>query len=265
LIDVATVLTPLASGGGFTPPGPADFELPPVFGEVTKPMLLLVLSVVLISVVTVMMSRKAEVVPSRLQFAGEYLYGAVRNGLARDSIGAEHFVKFTPYLFALFGFVLVNNYFGMIPVIQFPTFSRTGYVYALAIMTWLLYNGAGIWKHGFLGYLKHTCVPAGVGGPVLVLIIPLEFLSNILVRPVTLALRLFANMFAGHLLLLLFSLGGYYLIVEAPSVMNVFGGVLAWVMFYAVTLLELLVMFLQAYVFTLLTAMYVGGAVADEH
>ena len=146
-----------------------------------------------------------------------------------------------------------------------PTFSRSGYAYGLAILTWLLYNGAGIWKHGLIGYLKHTCIPAGVKGPVLLLIVPLEFLSNILVRPVTLALRLFANMFAGHLLLVLFAVGGEYLIIESPSLVNVFGGVLAWVMFFAVSVLELLVMFLQAYVFTLLTAMYVGGALADEH
>lgn len=266
MIDIAGVLTPMASGGsGFTPPGPADFELPPVFGEVTKPMLLLVLSVVIISVLTIAMSRKAAIVPGRLQFAGEYVYGAVRNSIARDTIGSEHYLKFVPYLFALFTFVLVNNYFSVIPLLQFPTFSRSGYVYALAAMTWLLYNGVGIWKHGFFGYLKHTCVPGGVKGPVLLLIVPLEFLSNILVRPVTLALRLFANMFAGHLLLLLFALGGQYLIIEAPSAINVFGGVLSWVMFYAVMLLELLVMFLQAYVFTLLTAMYVGGAVADDH
>lgn len=265
MIDLASILPLSAGGSGFTPPGPADFELPPVFGEVTKPMLLVAFSVVLISVLSIAMSRKAAVVPGRLQFAGEYVYGAVRNSIARDTIGTEHYLKFVPYLFALFTFVLVNNYFGLIPLIQFPSFSRSGFAYALAAMTWLLYNGAGIWKHGFLGYLKHTCVPGGVRGPVLLLIVPLEFLSNILVRPVTLALRLFANMFAGHLLLLLFALGGEYLVIEAPSAINVFGGVLAWVMFYAVMLLELLVMFLQAYVFTLLTAMYVGGAVADDH
>ena len=261
MINIAHVLTPQA----FTPPGPADFELPPVFGDVTKPMLLLVFSVLLISALSMLASRRAAVVPGRMQFAGELVYGVVRNSIARDAIGSRDYLKFVPYLFALFTFVLVNNYFGVIPFFQFPTFSRSGFAYALAALSWLLYNGAGIWKHGFFGYLKHTCVPGGVKGPVLLLIVPLEFLSNILVRPVTLALRLFANMFAGHLLLMLFAFGGQYLIIDAPSAVNIFGGVLAWVMFYAVTLLELLVMFLQAYVFTLLTAMYVGGAVADDH
>jgi F-type H+-transporting ATPase subunit a len=107
-------------------------------------------------------------------------------------------------------------------------------------------------------------VPAGIGGPILLLLVPLEFLSNIVVRPVTLALRLFANMLAGHLLLILFALGGEYLIFHmgiayAPV------GLLAWAMFIAIAFLELLVQFLQAYVFVLLNAMYISGALADEH
>ena len=264
--NLAATLAPMASGGGFTPPGPADFDLPPIFGEVTKPMVMIVLSAVLIFALTWAMSRRAAVVPGRLQFAGEFVYGGVRNSIARDSIGSAHFMAFVPYLFTLFLFVLVNNYFGMIPLVQFPTFSHSGYAYGLAALSWLLYNGAGMWKHGVWGYIKHTTVPGGVSGPVLALIIPLEFLSNIIVRPVTLALRLFANMFAGHLLLILFALGGEYLLFEASSsIMNIFGGVMSFVMFFAVSALELLVMFLQAYVFTLLTAMYVAGAVAEDH
>ncbi len=103
-------------------------------------------------------------------------------------------------------------------------------------------------------------------GAMLLLIVPLEILSNIVVRPVTLALRLFANMFAGHLLLILFALGGEYLLFEADvTALNLLGGVGAIVMFFLVSALELLVMFLQAYVFTLLTAMYVAGAVSEEH
>ncbi|MFW6775577.1 F0F1 ATP synthase subunit A [Nocardioides sp. CPCC 205120] len=258
-------LTNVAAGSPPNP-GPADFDLPPIFGDVTKPMVLLTLSAVLIFAVTFAMARRAAVVPGRLQFAGEFVYGAVRNGIARDNIGSEHFLRFVPYLFSLFLFVLVNNYYGLVPFLQFPSFSRAGMAYGLAALTWLLYNGVGIWKHGFLGYLKHTCIPNGVRGVMLVVIVPLEFFSNILVRPVTLALRLFANMFAGHLLLILFALGGEYLLFHAEaSPLNIFGGVMSFVMFFGISVLELLVMFLQAYVFTLLTAMYIGGAVADEH
>jgi F-type H+-transporting ATPase subunit a len=94
--------------------------------------------------------------------------------------------------------------------------------------------------------------------------VPLEFFSNILVRPVTLALRLFANMFAGHLLLVLFATGGLYLIEHVGGIGYV-AGPLAWVLAIAISFLELLVQFLQAYVFTLLNAMYIQGALADEH
>ena len=106
-------------------------------------------------------------------------------------------------------------------------------------------------------------MPSGVGGPILILLVPLEFFSNILVRPATLALRLFANMFAGHLLLILFSTGGLFLI-EYGGIGYV-AGPLAWVLAIAISFLELLVQFLQAYVFTLLNAMYISGALADEH
>jgi F0F1-type ATP synthase membrane subunit a len=96
------------------------------------------------------------------------------------------------------------------------------------------------------------------------LLVPLEFFSNILVRPVTLALRLFCNMFAGHILLALFATGGLYLIEHVGGIGYV-AGPLAWVLAILVSFLEILVQFLQAYVFVLLNAMYIQGALADEH
>lgn len=258
-----------SESGSYIAPGPGSFELPPAFhiGDlgVTKSMLLLTLSAVLIIGFTYAASRKAAVVPGRLQFAGEYVYDFVRNGIARDSIGSKDFMKFVPYLFALFLFVFVNNYYGVIPFLQFPSFSRISYVYGLAALTWAIYNGVGIAKHGFLGYLKLQTVPGGIKGPILILLIPLEFLSNILVRPATLALRLFANLFAGHLLLILFSTGAAYLVFESDKLAYAPVGILSLILGVLVSFLELLVMFLQAYVFTLLTAMYIGGALADEH
>jgi ATP synthase subunit 6 len=255
-------------GGGFAAPGPGIFELPPVFEiaglGVTKPMLLLFVSVLVVGGFFMAASAGRSIVPGRLQFAGEGAYAFVRNGLARDIIGSRDFMRFTPYLAAMFFFVLLNNLFGVIPFIQYPTFSRSGMAYALAGLSWVIYNAIGMRKHGVLGYLKLQSVPSGVRGPILVLLVPLEFLSNIIVRPVTLALRLFANMFAGHILLVLFSTGGLYLITEA-GVLGMIAGPLAWVMAIAVTFLEILIQFLQAYVFALLNAMYISGALADEH
>ena len=249
----------------FEPPGPADFELPAIAAGVTKPMLLLVLSAVLVLGFFVLASRKQAMVPGKLQYAGEQAYSFVRNDIARDIIGSRDFLRFVPYLVSLFFFVLINNLYGIIPLLQFPTFSRSGYAYGLAALTWLLYNGVGIARHGVGGYIKHQSLPSGVSGPILLLIVPLEFISNILVRPVTLALRLFANMFAGHLLLILFTLGGEYLLLHSGNLAYAPVGVISLILAVLISFLELLVQVLQAYVFTLLTAMYVSGALAEEH
>ena len=170
----------------------------------------LVLAAILVFAFFYVASRSRSLVPGRLQFAGEGAYAFVRNGLGRDIIGSHDFMRFVPYLFALFFFILLNNFFGSIPFIQFPTFSRAGMAYALAGLSWVVYNYVGMRKHGPIGYLKLQTVPSGVSPVMYPLLIPLEFFSNILVRPVTLALRLFCNMFAGHILLVLFSAGGLY-------------------------------------------------------
>ncbi|MFN8193894.1 MAG: F0F1 ATP synthase subunit A [Nocardioidaceae bacterium] len=257
-----------ASGDEFVAPGPQDFELPAVFHigglGVTKPMLQLVLAAVLIFWFFWAAARSGSLVPSRLQYAGETAYGMVRNSIARDIIGSHDFMRFVPYLFALFFFILLNNVFASIPFIQFPTFSRAGMVYGLAAMSWIVYNVVGIRKHGFVGYFKLQSVPSGVSPVMYPLLVPLEFFSNILVRPVTLALRLFANMLAGHLLAILFTTGGLYILEHSAGLIKPVG-LLAWLLFIAIAFLELLVQFLQAYVFTLLNAMYVSGALADEH
>jgi F-type H+-transporting ATPase subunit a len=274
---VSFVGTSLVRAEGFTPPGPGDFNLPPIgpdktfefLGQqmylgVTKPILQLILAAVLLFVFFRAASAKRAMVPSKLQFTGEAMYGFVRNSMARDIIGSHDFMRFVPYLFTLFFFILLNNVFASVPFLEFPTFSRAGMVYGLAALSWVIYNAVGIKKHGFVGYLKHQTVPGGITGPMLLLLVPLEFMSNLVVRPITLALRLFANMLAGHLLLILFALGGEYLLLEASGAVKPVG-LLAWLLFIAIAFLELLVQFLQAYVFVLLNAMYISGALADEH
>jgi len=268
----------LVTAEEFSPPGPGDFNLPPIgpsgtfeflgqtmYAGVTKPMLQLLISALLIFVFFRLASAKRAMVPGKLQYAGETSYGFVRNTIGRDIIGSHDFQRFVPYLFTLFFFILLNNVFATIPFFEFPTFSRAGMTYALAALSWVIYNTVGIQRHGFVGYLKHQCVPTGIRGPMLALLVPLEFMSNIIVRPITLALRLFANMLAGHLLLILFALGGEYLLLHASEVWIRPVGILAWLLFIAIAFLELLVQFLQAYVFVLLNAMYISGAIAEEH
>lgn len=258
------------SGDEFVAPGPNSFS----FDEqalfhigslaVTKPMVQLLLAALLVFGFFWAASRRMSLVPGKLQYAGEGAYGMVRNSIGRDIIGSHDFHKFVPYLVTVFFFLLVNNLFASIPGIQFPTFSRASMAYALAALSWIVYNAVGIKKHGLLGYLKLQTVPSGVTPLMYPLLIPLEAFSNLIVRPITLALRLFCNMFAGHLLLMLFATGGLYLIEHVGGIGYV-AGPLAWVMAIAISFLELLVQFLQAYVFTLLNAMYIQGALADEH
>lgn len=265
----ATTVVHLAAQPGFVAPGPQDFDLRDIFyGNqvlLTKASLLLVLSAIIVFAVFKASIRKAAVVPSKTQYAGEAAYSFVRDGIARDIIGEREFKRYVPLLVTMFFFVLVNNLFGLIPFIQFPTFARAGFAYGLAGMVWIIYNGIGMARKGPLGYLKHQTVPSGVPAWILPLLVPLEFLSNILIRPITLSLRLFANMFAGHLLLLLFAGGADYLLIHAEGPLVKPAGVMSFIMGFLVGFLELVVEILQAYVFTLLTASYIAGAIADEH
>lgn len=253
------------NGGGFVPPSTADFNLPPVFGNnefTTKPILLVFLSVILISAFFIISSRKASVVPSKLQFAGESVYGFVRDGLAKEIIGPE-FMKFVPLLFSLFTFILTNNIFGIVPLLQFPTMSHVAFPYVLAMFPFLVFHWVGIKHHGLVKYLKGIAFMPGVPKFAYVLLTPIEIATYFITRPLTLSLRLFANMFAGHLLLLVFILGGDHLIrgVIGLKLVAPFSFVLAIVM----TFFEFMVQCLQAYIFTLLTALYIGGALVDEH
>ncbi len=252
-----------AEGGEFVPPSSRDFELPAIVAGATKPMVLVVLAAVMVAVFFFISARRAQVVPGKLQFAGEGVYGFVRNGVARDVIGDKEFLKYVPYLVTLFSFILVNNVFGIIPLIQFPTMSRIAFPAVLAIITWLLFNYIGIKRHGVFSYFNNMMFPPGVPKPVYLLLAPIEFISTVLVRPLTLALRLFANMFAGHLLLLVFILGGEHLLASGGALAIV--SLPAFLLGIVLTFFEFLVQVLQAYIFTLLTALYIAGSLADEH
>lgn len=255
----------LASGEGFVPPSSNDFVLPPVLEGnqyTTKPILLVFFSVILISAFFIAASRKAAIVPSKFQFAGESVYSFVREQLAKDVIGHD-FIKYVPYLFTLFTFILVNNLFGIIPLIQFPSMSRVSFPYVLAGMTYIVFHSIGIRRKGLFPYLKEIMFMPGVPKAAYILITPLEILTYFAVRPMTLALRLFANMFAGHLLLLVFILGGDHLLQGVIGLKLV--SPFAFVVGIVLTFFEFMVQCLQAYIFTLLAALYIAGALADEH
>ena len=255
-------------GANHWPPGVESFDVKPLFPGagmdwLNTYLVQAVLAAILVIAMWLWLSRNQKVVPTYKQWLGEQFYNLIRNGIGRDAIGPDY-RKYTPYLLALFSFILVNNLFGQFFLFMFPTFSRVGYAYGLALLTWLLYNGVGIRKHGLGGYLKLMTMPHGVPPALYVLIIPLEFISNIIVRPVTLALRLFANLFAGHLVVIVFVVGGS-LLLEQSSLLYRVSGVASLVMALPVFALEIFVGVIQAYIFTVLTAQYVAASLADEH
>jgi F-type H+-transporting ATPase subunit a len=257
----------LTSGNGFEAPSTAEFWQP-LIGDgafaITRSSVVIVLSALGISWLLLAGTRKMAVVPGKGQFLTEQIYGLVRNGMARDIIGSKDFLRFVPLLFTLFVLILVNNLFGVIPPIQFPTMSRIGFPIALTLIVFVTYHAVGIRAKGLGGHFKHM-VPPGLPLPALLLIVPLELITYFFTRPVTLALRLFGNMFAGHLLLLLFILGGEYLVFQAGAPGLIPVGILSWGMGFVMTIFEILVEVLQAYIFTLLTALYIAGSLADDH
>ncbi|HIW61791.1 MAG TPA: F0F1 ATP synthase subunit A [Candidatus Stackebrandtia excrementipullorum] len=206
--------------------------------------------------------RNAKLVPTRKQWVAESVYGFVRDGIARDMIGPEG-IRFAAYFTTLFTFIAVTNLMGIIPGIQNSPNSHIAFPAMLAVITWVIYHFVGVKKHGFFGYLKASCIPGGTPWYMYPLIIPLELLQNFILRPVTLAVRLFANMFAGHMILVVFILGGVTLLEAGGWLMA--ASPLAFLMAIVMSFFEFFVMLLQAYVFTLLSAVYVQGSLADEH
>lgn len=255
----------LAEGGEFDPPGAGDFFLPAIFGSVTKPMVLIVLSVVIIAAFFLLATRRMKVVPGKFQFMGEAVYDFGRNTIARDQIGSKDFMPFVPIILTLFTFVLVNNIFGLIPIIQFPTFSHIGFPLALSVLVvYPLYHGVGIRRHGLKGYLKKELFPPGAPKPIYLLLTPIEIFTKFFMNPITLAIRVFAAMFAGHLILLVFTLAGEFLLLEGDGIIKGIS-VLSWAFAIAMTFLEALIMVIQAYIFALLSANYIGMALAEDH
>lgn len=253
------------------PPGLKDFDFKPLwqfelFGvdfEITKATVLTWLSVVIIATFFLLAIRKPKMVPGRLQWAGESVYGFVRDGMTGPMLG-EQGVRFAPYLTTLFCFILVNNLYGIIPVAQISPTSKISLPAVLAIISLIVFNWVGIRQQGAGKYFRNVLFPPGAPWWIYPLLTPIELISVFIVRPVTLAVRLFANMFAGHLLLLVFTLGGVVLLTSGSlglQTVSIFSFLLAIVL----SLFEFVVMLVQAYVFTVLTASYVQGALSEAH
>jgi F-type H+-transporting ATPase subunit a len=260
----------LNSGCGFPAPGAeiflfdeiASFTIGSLEFGVTKVTIVLFICVVLILGFFIYAFRKPKLVPRGAQNVGEMGYLFIRDGISRDIIGKDG-DKFVPFLFSLFFLIWLSNFMGIIPFAQIPVTSIFAIPVAFALIVYMTWVPLGIYRQGFKGFFGGMLFPPGVPKAMYVLLTPLEFLSNLIVRPATHAIRLFANMFAGHLLIATFSIAAFYLL--SWSVIGMIGSVASFTVAVALTGFEALIQFLQAYIFTLLTAVYISGALHSEH
>ncbi|SFD50760.1 F0F1 ATP synthase subunit A [Streptomyces aidingensis] len=250
---------------GYPAPSLWSFEFEPIFTlgpvEFTKPMLLALLSIAVVIGFFWAAFAKPKVVPGKLQMVAEVLYDFVRRGIAREVIGKQG-EKYVPLLVSLFFLVWAFNMWAIIPVAQIPVSSIIGFPVALTLVVWVTYMTITFRAHGFAGGMRNLCVPGGLPKGIYVILTPLELLSNVFVRPFTLAVRLFANMFAGHVLILVFLIGAWYM--AGPHIGALFS-VTSLVMTLLITAFEIFIQALQAYVFTVLTATYISGALEEAH
>lgn len=200
---------------------------------------------------------RGKLIPGRMQSLGELSYQFIAD-MVRDTVGPEA-MRFMPYVFTLFFFILFANLIGMNPY-AFTTTSHLAVTATMAIFTILLVIVAGIWKNG-LGWFK-IFAPSGLPLPMYIIIIPIEIIS-FLSRPVTLAVRLFANMVAGHVLLKLFAIFAAFLVakggVTSIAVILPIAGTIG------IVALEFLVAGLQAFVFAILTCVYLNDVYHVGH
>jgi F-type H+-transporting ATPase subunit a len=255
----------LFSGCGFPAPSLSDFQFRPIFTigsfQFTKPMLLALVTMLVVVGFFWAAFARPKLVPRGIQNVAEIGVEFVRNQILRQMIGKKG-DRFLPFLVALFFFIWIMNMMEIIPVAQFPVPARIAFAWILVAMVWLTYMTLGIVRQGPLRFFKNMAIPGQVPWWILPLLVPVELASNILVRPFTLGVRLFANMFAGHLLLLVFYLATWYM-----AGLNV-GAVYAagsFVMVIVLTGFELLIQFLQAFIFTTLTATYIAGSLEAAH
>ncbi len=246
----------------FYPEPLVSFSLLGIDFDITRITVIMWIATAAIVILLVMAARKATVVPGKLQYIAESGYSLIRDGMARDVIGPKG-LPFAPFLASLFFFILANNFMSIVPLFQISPNSKFAIPLVLAVIVWVLYNWVGIREQGAGRYFKDAAIPPGVPFAALILVTPIELLQVFVIRPFTLAVRLFANMFAGHMLLVVFALGTTYLLTVGNF--SVIFSPFAFLMALVMTFCELLVIVLQAYDFTVLTATYLNGAVEPAH
>ncbi|WP_084124035.1 F0F1 ATP synthase subunit A [Demequina sp. NBRC 110054] len=259
----------LFSSDGFHAPSLAEFDPTALLWEGTifefnRIMLARVIAAVVLIVIFAIVAGRAKVVPGRFQAAVEFMLDFVKTQIVEQVMSKEDTKRFLPFLSTLFLAITFFNITGVIPGINIAGTSLIGLPIVMAVWVWIMYLGVGVKKHGLGGYLKNSLFPPGVPKGIYLLLTPIEFLQVFFLRPATLALRLAANMIAGHMLLVLFFAATQYFFFEAAGAMKSVGAV-TFVAGFAFTLFEIFVALLQAYVFTMLSAVYLNMALEEEH
>jgi F-type H+-transporting ATPase subunit a len=228
---------------------------------ISKTTVLFVIATVLTLGFFFLAGRRAKLVPSGIQNMAEASVDFIRESVIMQTMGPDG-MRYLPFLTAIFFYVFFINIFEIIPFVQFPATSRFAVPLLLALLVWVIFNVVGVVKQGLFGYLKSSLFPPGVPKPLYLLVTPIEFVSTFLVRPLSLSVRLFANMLAGHLILVTFAVLCAALFAKQVTLVILpfsFGLLVGLVGF------EILVSGLQAFIFTILTAVYIGGSMHPEH
>ena len=228
---------------------------------VSKVVVLMWISALISVGFVILAGRNFKLVPKPLQNVGESFYGFIQNGIILETMGPDG-LKYTPFLGSLFIFVLSCNFWGIIPVAQMPVNARIALPFFLALLVWAIFVVVGIKKQGPFGYLKNTGFPPGVPKALYLLVTPIELVSTFIMRPLSMFVRLFANMLAGHLLLTSFAVICAALWALQPTVVIL---PFSFALLVALTGFEILVIFLQAFIFTILAAVYIGSSMHPEH
>jgi F-type H+-transporting ATPase subunit a len=226
----------------------------------TKPMLLALVCAVIVVWFFTAAFAKPKLVPRGAQNLGELGVTFVRDQILRPMMGRRG-DGYLPFLVSLFFFIWVMNLMEIIPVAQFPAMSFIAFPVVLMLMVYVTYTYLGIKHQGLIGYFANM-IPKGVPWPILLILAPVEILQYVLVRPFTLAIRLFANMFAGHILLLVFTLATWYMF---SATIGLLFSATSFILVVVLTGFEMLIQALQAYIFTVLTAQYIGGSLEAGH
>jgi F-type H+-transporting ATPase subunit a len=231
--------------------------------EITRVTLIRFIATAAVCLIFILGTRKLRLVPTRFQSLIEMGLELVRVNIAHEILGKKVGNRFLPLLTTIFFMVLFFNLMSIIPGLQLAGTSVIGVPLILAAVAYAAFIYAGI-RNNAPRFLRNALFPPGVPWPLYLIVTPIEIVSTFILRPVTLVLRLLMNMIVGHLLLVLFFTGTSFLFLEAPGFIKLLGvGTLAFG--FAFTLMEILVGVLQAYIFALLTAVYVQLATAAEH